>query len=210
VTELHLYADHGCPFAHRVAAFLSHIGMEFELHDCPIGFKPEGVERYSASKRIPLLVHGDLVLTESRVMLEYLAEYSGYEAAFPVELERRARNRLALALVDEYLSPRLYQPVTTETERVRLHEAFEVFDEALELDGDSLFAFAIAPMWLQLTWHRPRSAAVKAIKARAPLAQKLNALLEHPAVAATTPDMHRVRRDVRNAIANGLIAMEAR
>ena len=85
-----LFSDRGCPFTHRVLAFFEHLGCPPDLRESTVGEKPEGLSQYSASGRIPLLVHGDLVLTESRVMLEHLADYYEFQESYPPDLGRAA------------------------------------------------------------------------------------------------------------------------
>jgi len=78
-----LFSDRGCAFAHRVRALLDHLQCPVDLRESMVGEKPEALYQYSSSGRSPLLVHGDLVLMESRVMLEHLAEYYAFEDSYP-------------------------------------------------------------------------------------------------------------------------------
>lgn len=207
MSGLTLYADHGCPFAHRVLALLTHLQVPFTLRESPIGQKPQGLSRYSASGRIPLLVDGDLVLTESRVMLEYLAERFDFTTGFPDDLVARARHRHAIALVDEFLTPHLSEGAGwSKAAALRFEEVLDAFDRVLEApDRLTLFTLQIAPVWMRLHWWRPDSPVHAAVQAWPELARKLDATLRLPAIEATSPERRRVVAEVAQAREAGLI-----
>ena len=91
-----LFSDRSCPYAHRVLALALHLGIALERREAPVGDTPDGLQGYSAAHSLPLFVEGPLVLSESRVMLEHLAEAVGFVDAWPDDLAARTRHRQAM------------------------------------------------------------------------------------------------------------------
>ncbi len=206
-STLRLYSDRGCPFAHRVLASLQHVAVPFTHHEASLGAKPEGLAGYSASGRVPLLVHGELVLTESRVMLEYLAERFGFAGALPADVASRALHRHAMAVVDDFLAPRLFGPPLADTQRARLEDTLRALEVATagSEPAPSLLAFHVAPIWLRLRWWVPASPVTRAIEARPSLCTWLDAALALDAVASTAPDPAEDAAELERARAAGLV-----
>ncbi|KIW18016.1 hypothetical protein PV08_02303 [Exophiala spinifera] len=75
-----LYTAHHCPFAHRVQIALRQIGLEFET--CLIDITVPRTRDYLAinpNGMVPALVYGDLVLTESNLICQFLSDaYPGH------------------------------------------------------------------------------------------------------------------------------------
>jgi len=188
VSQPRLFADRGCPFAHRVLALVDHLGITLDRNESAIGDKPEGLAAYSESQRIPLLVHGDLVVTESAVMLDYLAELHGFAAAYPEDLRMRTRHRYAMAVIDDVLTAPLFRDTAPNAARladtVRALEA-AVSDTRAE---PCLLAFHAAPIWLRFRWWRTGVAVVRAVEARPDLCRWLDTATRLDAVARTAPD----------------------
>jgi glutathione S-transferase len=166
-----LFADRGCPFAHRVRALLAHLEVAYDLHEAPIGERPEGLERWSSSGRIPFLVHGPLAIGESLVMLEYLAEAYGFTGAWPEGLVPRTLQRHAMALMDSFVAPRVLRedgPVTA----ARLSECLDVIEAVTQATAPvpSLLAFHLAPIWICALSFRPDGTVIQAIRERPALA----------------------------------------
>ena len=206
-STLRLYSDRGCPFAHRVLALLDHLGLPFERHESKLGEKPDGLARYSASETIPLLVHGDLVLTESRVMLEYVADRFGFAGAFPSDLASRARHRHAMAVVDDFLAPHLLRASLADTERARLEDSLRALEAATagSESGPSLLAFHVAPIWLRYRWWKPASPIIRAVEAHPSLSRWLDAAVALDAVASTAPDHAADAAEIERARSAGIL-----
>jgi glutathione S-transferase len=78
----------------RPWALLTHLGLDFDLRLIPLRtatFAAE-VAPVSPTGRVPVLVHGELVVHESLAILEYVSELAGGRG-WPRERERRARAR---------------------------------------------------------------------------------------------------------------------
>lgn len=201
-----LFADRGCPFAHRVLALLDHLGHAPDLRESAVGEKPPGLARYSSSKRIPLLVHGELVLNESRVMLEHLAKHFDFADGLPSELSTCTLHRHAMAVVDDFLAPLLVRRLA-DSDRPRLDDVLTALESATatQRPEPSLLAFHVAPIWLRFRWWHPRGAVTRAIEAREPLCTWLDAATRLPSVARTSPDRAVQREDLERARRAGLL-----
>jgi glutathione S-transferase len=202
-----LLCDRGCPFAHRVLALLDHLSADFEHRESAVGDKPEGLAAYSRSGRIPLLVHGELIVTESRVMLEHLAEHFGFAAAYPTELEARTRHRHAMAVVDDFLAPLLMADVTSLTDTARLDDALAALEAATAgaPPAPGLLAFHLAPIWLRFRWWQPEGAVTRALEQHRALSRWLDAAVHLDAVSHTAPERGAHMQDVARARAAGLM-----
>ncbi len=197
-----LFSDRGCPFAQRVLAFAEHLAIPIDRREAPVGEKPDGLEQYSSSGTIPLLVHGDLVITESRVMLEHLAEHHGFDGAYPDDLVARTRHRYVMALVDEHLAPLLMRRGTARG----LEEVLDALERVL---GDepvaSLVTFHVAPILSRFALWHPDAETTRAIANRRTLSRWLERAMEIPSLSRTTPDPEVAACDIAHAREAGLI-----
>lgn len=186
MTQPLLFADRGCPFAHRVRALLEHLGVAYRLEEAPTGALPEGLARHSPSGRIPLLVDGELTVSESRVMLEHLAESYHWRDAYPGELAPRTRHRHAMALVDVYIAP-TFARGDAALDSLRLAECLDVLEEVALVapTAPSLLAFHLAPLWLCFRTWRPERAFTRGVRDRPALAAWLDRAASLPPVATT-------------------------
>jgi glutathione S-transferase len=202
-----LFADRGCPFAHRVLALLEHLGCPPDLRESMVGEKPDGVEQYSANGVIPLLVHDDLVLRESRVMLEHIAEHYAFVDAYPVDLVARSRHRQAMAVVDDFLAPLLFDRTDADVDGPRLGDALLTLEAATATGAPQpqLLAMHIAPIWLRFQLWHPAHAVTRAIEARPVLCGWLDAALQLDCLRRTAPDPVTHLHDVAAARALGIL-----
>lgn len=198
-----VFADRGCPFAHRVLALLDHLGLDCDLTEAPVGEKPPGLERWSPSGRIPFFVHGPLAIGESRVILEYLAEEYGLESALPRGPVRRAQEAHAMALFEGTVVPGLLGDDGT-IRQDRLDECLDAL-AAVALASPpepSVLAFHLAPMWLRFRWWRPEGRVTRSVQGRPELAAWLDAATNLASVVRTSPDRAQSTADYR-AVAAG-------
>lgn len=190
-----LFSDRGCPFAHRVLALFDHLGCKPDLRELMVGEKTGELYQYSASGSVPLLVDGDLVITESRVMLEHLAEFYEFES-YPANLQERSLHRHAMAVVDDFLVPLLFG--RAEVDATRLDDALNTIEDATATVTPSpcLLAFHVAPIWLWFRSWRPEHAVTRAIRAREPLCSWLDATVQLDCVRRTASDPATHEEDV--------------
>jgi glutathione S-transferase len=199
-----LFCDRGCPFAHRVLSLFEHLAVAFDRREVPLGDKPEGLARYSSSGGVPLLVHGDLVLTESRVMLDYLAERYAFVDAYPSDLDTRTRQRHAMAVADNYLAPRL-SGVRVGPD-ARLPDVLTALQAATtSRPRPSLLSMHLAPIWRAFRQWRPDGEITRAIQARPALRRWLDEASELGCVVRAAADPATLAEDVKRARRAGLL-----
>jgi len=200
-----LLSDRGCPFAHRVLALFDHLGVAFDERCSAVGDKPDGIENYSPSGRIPLLVHGGLVITESRVMLDHLAEYYAFDDAYPEDLAARTLHRHAMTLVDNVLAPLLMHEDPAVLPR--LDEAIAALESATATISPCpcLLALHVAPLWLRFRWWRPDGAVTRRIERQSALVSWLDGAASLACVLGTAPERKAHLEDVARARRAGLM-----
>ena len=202
-----LFADRGCPYAHRVLALFDHLEYPFELRESMLGEKPVGIEQYSSNGVIPLLVHDDLALRESRVMLEHLAEHYAFTAAYPRDLGTRSLHRQAMAVVDNFFAPLLFAQTYIHVDTLHLEEALSVLEEAVVTvkPQPHLLAMHVAPIWLRFQiWH-PGHVVTHAIEARPALVHWLDAAVQLDCLQRTAPDPITHIQDLERARQLGIL-----
>ncbi len=81
------------PYVRKVLVCLELKGIAYEVDHLVPFFGDDRFSRLSPLRRIPVLVDGDLVLTDSSVICEYLEDLKPTPAVFPADLRDRARAR---------------------------------------------------------------------------------------------------------------------
>ncbi|GGC61391.1 glutathione S-transferase family protein [Chelatococcus reniformis] len=104
-----LYNSDLSPFAGRVRVGCLYKGVPLELADPPGGLHSEAYRAITPIDKLPVMTHGDLVMPESQVILEYLDETHEGPSLLPGTAAERARARLLARLGDLYVFP----PLTT-------------------------------------------------------------------------------------------------
>jgi len=88
------------PWSHRTRLVLAEKGIHVETIDVEEGKLPEDLLDLNPYHSIPTLVDRDLVLYDSRVIIEYLDERFPYPPLMPVDPVARAQFRLALFRIE--------------------------------------------------------------------------------------------------------------
>jgi glutathione S-transferase len=98
-----IIGSYASPYVRKVLACMHLKGLSYEIDPIPAFFGNDEFERLSPLRRIPVLVDGDLVLTDSTVICEYLDE------AYPERplLPSGARDRARARWLEEYADTRL-------------------------------------------------------------------------------------------------------
>jgi len=91
------------PYVRKVTACLALKGLDYEIDPITPFFGDERFERLSPLRRIPVLIHEDLVLTDSSVICAWLDEAFPGHALLPAGPAERARARW----LEEYADSRL-------------------------------------------------------------------------------------------------------
>ena len=81
------------PYVSKVLACLEVKGMAYEVDHIVPFFGDDRFSTLSPLRRIPVLVDGDLVLSDSSVICQYLEDRQPTPALFPVDIADRARAR---------------------------------------------------------------------------------------------------------------------
>lgn len=202
-----LFSDRGCPFAWRVRAMIDALGIDVDRRECLVGSKPLGIEGFSRHKRIPLWVEGDLVLSESRVMLEYLAQKHGVTTN-QCSAAHTALRRQAMGMLDHTVVPLL--PGGPIGDPSRLEDAARALRDAFRLAAPSadVFTWHVAPiLWSLRRWH-PNGRATAVLSADPEVYAWVDDALLIPSLAATAPDPVTFAADIARAREAGLIEAE--
>ncbi len=95
-----LYSTPTSPHSHRVRLVLVEKDISVDVIDVDPDDKPEDLVHLNPYNSVPTLVDRDLVLYDSRVIVEYLDERFPHPPLMPVDPVSRARSRLALFRIE--------------------------------------------------------------------------------------------------------------
>jgi len=95
-----LYSGSNDPFSHRARIVLAEKNVTYEVNIIEPGALPEDLIDLNPYNSVPTLVDRDLVLYDSRVVMEYLDERFPHPPLMPVDPVSRARTRLMLHRID--------------------------------------------------------------------------------------------------------------
>lgn len=88
------------PFSHRTRMVLAEKGINIDIVNVEPGALPEDLLDLNPYHSVPTLVDRDLVLYDSRVIIEYLDERFPHPPLMPVDPVTRAQFRLALYRIE--------------------------------------------------------------------------------------------------------------
>jgi RNA polymerase-associated protein len=95
-----LFSSPDGPSSHRTRIVLAEKGIEIEIIEVVPGRYPEDLLDLNPYHSLPTLVDRDLVLYDSRVIIEYLDERFPHPPLMPVDPIQRAQFRLALYRIE--------------------------------------------------------------------------------------------------------------
>lgn len=95
-----LYSGDNCLHSHRVRLVMAEKGVAAQIQGVDTEQKPEDLVDLNPYNELPTLVDRDLVLYDSKVIMEYLDERFPHPPLMPVDPVARARNRLMLYRID--------------------------------------------------------------------------------------------------------------
>ncbi len=157
-----LYSDAQNAYSHRVRMVLAEKNITVEIQDVDPLNLPDDLMDLNPYGTLPTLVDRDLVLFESRIIMEYLDERFPHPPLLPVDPVSRARSRLLMfrveqdwyTLMDRILSGRKDQATKARKElRESLSVTAPVFEAKRYFMSDELTLVdcVIAP----LLWRLP-------------------------------------------------------
>jgi len=121
------FSDSSSHYSHRVRIVLAEKGVTVDMIEADSAHPPAELADLNPYNSLPTLVDRDLVLYESKVMMEYLDERFPHPPLLPVYPVARAESRLYIhriekdwcALVDSILTSRSENVVTKSTKELR-------------------------------------------------------------------------------------------
>ena len=87
------------PYSHAVRIVMAEKGINHEIQVVDLNNKPAELLEFNPYNQVPTLIDRDLVLYESRLIMEYLDERFPHPPLMPVDPVSRARNRLFMLRV---------------------------------------------------------------------------------------------------------------
>jgi RNA polymerase-associated protein len=96
-----LFSRPTCPCSHRTRLVLAEKSINIDIVDVEEGTLPEDLLDLNPYNTVPTLVDRDLVLYDSRVIMEYLDERFPHPPLMPVDPVTRAQFRLALFRIEK-------------------------------------------------------------------------------------------------------------
>jgi RNA polymerase-associated protein len=158
-----LFSKPADPWSHRTRLVLAEKGINIDIVDVDDGHLPEDLLDLNPYNTVPTLVDRDLVLYDSRVIIEYLDERFPHPPLMPVDPVTRAQFRLALyrverdwyPLVEEIMQGGDRKPVTRARKELQdsILSSAEIFSAKRFFLSDefSLVDCTIAP----ILWRLP-------------------------------------------------------
>lgn len=107
VTDLKIYGGLLSPFVLRPVLAARAKGHELPVDSFPGGIKCDEYLALTPTGKMPLMVHGDLVLPESQPITDYVDAVLPGPALLPADPVEAARVRLLVRIADVYMVPHL-------------------------------------------------------------------------------------------------------
>ena len=93
-SSMTFFSDNSSHYSHRVRIVLAEKGVTVDMVECDAAHPPAELSDLNPYNSLPTLVDRDLVLYESKVMMEYLDERFPHPPLLPVYPVARAESRL--------------------------------------------------------------------------------------------------------------------
>jgi RNA polymerase-associated protein len=182
------------PWSHRTRLVLAEKGIAIELVNVDLHKLPEDLLDLNPYHSVPTLVDRDLVLYDSRVIIEYLDERFPHPPLMPIDPVTRAQFRVALYRVERdwySLAHDIEQGAlskTSEHSRKVLGEAIKAKPFFLS-DEFSLVDASIAP----ILWRLPSYGIELPVQAQ-PIVKYMNSIFSRPTFRACLSEAERGMR----------------
>lgn len=105
---MNLFTSPVCPYCHLARIVLAEKDITFESIEVDVDALPEDLSELNPYNTVPTLIDRDLVLYDSRVIVEYLDERFPHPPLMPVDPVSRAKTRLALHRVEKDWYPLMH------------------------------------------------------------------------------------------------------
>lgn len=124
-----LYSGETCPYSHRTRLVLAEKSIPAEVVNVADNHLPEDILPFNPYGSVPTLVDRELVIYESRIIMEYLDERYPHPPLMPVDPISRAQCRLYLYRIERDWYGLL--PDLMGTDQVKADEARRVLRDEL-------------------------------------------------------------------------------
>lgn len=125
-----LFSKPNDPWSHRTRLVLAEKSINIDIVDVDEGSLPEDLLDLNPYSSVPTLVDRDLVLYDSRVIIEYLDERFPHPPLMPVDPVTRAQFRLALYRIErDWYS--LAEDIMSGADRKPLARAVRALEESI-------------------------------------------------------------------------------
>jgi glutathione S-transferase len=146
VTDLKIYGGLLSPFVLRPVLAARAKGHEPQVEQFPGGIKSPEYLALTPTGKMPLMVHGELVLPESQPITDYLDAILPGPALLPQSPADAAKVRLLIRIADVYMVPNLGGLFTAQANPAGVPAAMEGMAKALDYlehfrNADDEFAF---------------------------------------------------------------------
>jgi stringent starvation protein A len=134
-----LYSSPTCIYSHRARIVLAEKGINIDVINVDVASPPEDLLDINPYHSVPTLVDRDLVLYDSRVIMEYLDERFPHPPLMPVDPVSRAQVRLALYRIEKDWYTNAEQLGDPAADRKQATQARKILQESL-LSSSDVFA----------------------------------------------------------------------
>ena len=196
-----LFSKPNDPWSHRTRLVLSEKSITIDIVDVDDGTLPEDLLDLNPYNSVPTLVDRDLVLYDSRVIIEYLDERFPHPPLMPVDPVTRAQFRLALfriekdwySLADDLLVSGDRKPPARESRALEesVLSSVDIFAARTFFLSDefSLVDCTIAP----ILWRLPSFGISLSAKAK-PIRKYMDAVFSRPSFQASLTEVEQELR----------------
>ena len=116
-SSMTFFSDGQSHYSHRVRIVLAEKGVTFDVVECDLNNAPEDLSELNPYNSLPTLVDRDLVLYESKIMMEYLDERFPHPPLLPVYPVARGESRLFIYRIEKDWSVLVDKIETAETKK---------------------------------------------------------------------------------------------
>jgi len=195
-----LYSDPTSPYSHRTRLVVAEKGINVEVIDVKPGLLPEDLIDVNPYNTMPTLVDRELVLYDSRVIMEYLDERYPHPPLLAVDPVSRAKTRLVQFRIEQDWYGLIPELVVRSDKRNA--KARQMFAEGLVSSAE---VFAAMPYFLSeemtladcclvpLLWRLP-SFGVE-VPEKGPVAEYMKRMFDRPGFQDSLSEYERDLRD---------------
>ena len=153
-SSMTFFSDNTSHYSHRVRIVLAEKGVTVDMVECDSAHPPAELSELNPYNSLPTLVDRDLVLYESKVMMEYLDERFPHPPLLPVYPVARAESRLFIHRIEKdwcSLVDAIQQSTRVNSSLMKNGFSAKIGEIAMMLSRSSLVDFLIT-LSLRVCW----------------------------------------------------------